>query len=169
MARGSKIALVVALAATLVLADASSAWAWGYGQALGQDGMTFERLVNEVFKPFVQLMGYVLTAFGAYRYFQNRADDGPAARQALGMLATGGIMVAFTAYDLGRGSLGGFMREFAAPGLAILGTLWMINGFYDFFFHSDDFSARKKGLQAAVSGGVMALMAGAVGTISLVY
>ena len=50
-----------------------------------------------------------------------------------------------------------------------LGTLWMINGFYDYFFHSDDAVAAKKGLQAAVSGGVMALMGGAFGTISLVY
>lgn len=78
-------------------------------------------------------------------------------------------MVAFTAYDLGRGSLNGFMREFAVPGLIALGTLWMINGFYDYFFHSDDAVAAKKGLQAAVSGGVMALMGGAFGTISLVY
>ena len=61
------------------------------------------------------------------------------------------------------------MREFAVPGLIALGTLWMINGFYDYFFHSDDAVAAKKGLQAAVSGGVMALMGGAFGTISLVY
>ena len=105
MRHGSKTAAVVALAAALSLADASQAWAWGYGAALGQDGMTLDRLVSEVLKPIVQLAGYVLTAFGAYRYFQNRSDDGPAARQALGMLATGGVMVAFTAYDLGRGSL----------------------------------------------------------------
>ena len=169
MRHGSKTAAVVALAAALSLADASQAWAWGYGAALGQDGMTLDRLVSEVLKPIVQLAGYVLTAFGAYRYFQNRSDDGPAARQALGMLATGGVRVAFTAYDLGRGSLNGFMREFAVPGLIALGTLWMINGFYDYFFHSDDAVAAKKGLQAAVSGGVMALMGGAFGTISLVY
>ena len=159
MRHGSKTAAVVALAAALSLADASQAWAWGYGAALGQDGMTLDRLVSEVLKPIVQLA----------RYFQNRSDDGPAARQALGMLATGGVMVAFTAYDLGRGSLNGFMREFAVPGLIALGTLWMINGFYDYFFHSDDAVAAKKGLQAAVSGGVMALMGGAFGTISLVY
>ena len=157
MRHGSKTAAVVALVAALSLA------------ALGQDGMTLDRLVSEVLKPIVQLAGYVLTAFGAYRYFQNRSDDGPAARQALGMLATGGVMVAFTAYDLGKGSLNGFMREFAVPGLIALGTLWMINGFYDYFFHSDDAVAAKKGLQAAVSGGVMALMGGAFGTISLVY
>ena len=106
MRHGSKTAAVVALAAALSLADASQAWAWGYGAALGQDGMTLDRLVSEVLKPIVQLAGYVLTAFGAYRYFQNRSDDAVAA---------------------------------------------------------------KKGLQAAVSGGVMALMGGAFGTISLVY
>lgn len=78
-------------------------------------------------------------------------------------------MVAFTAYNLGQGSLNGFMREFVVPGLLALGILWMINGFYDYFFHSDDLAASKKGLQAAVSGGVMALMAGAFGTVSLVY
>ena len=82
MRHGSKTAAVVALAAALSLADASQAWAWGYGAALGQDGMTLDRLVSEVLKPIVQLAGYVLTAFGAYRYFQNRSDDGPAARQA---------------------------------------------------------------------------------------
>ena len=169
MARGSRIAAVVAIAAALSLADASQAWAWGYGAALGQDGMTLDRLVAEVLKPVVQLAGYVLTAFGAYRYFQSRSDDGPAARQALGMLATGGVMVAFTAYNLGQGSLNGFMREFVVPGLLALGILWMINGFYDYFFDSDDLAASKKGLQAAVSGGVMALMAGAFGTVSLVY
>ena len=80
MRHGSKTAAVVALAAALSLADASQAWAWGYGAALGQDGMTLDRLVSEVLKPIVQLAGYVLTAFGAYRYFQNRSDDGPAAR-----------------------------------------------------------------------------------------
>ncbi|MFR2586689.1 MAG: hypothetical protein ACLS9I_01985 [Adlercreutzia equolifaciens] len=103
MRHGSKTAAVVALAAALSLADASQAWAWGYGAALGQDGMTLDRLVSEVLKPIVQLAGYVLTAFGAYRYFQNRSTTGPQ-RQALGMLATGGVMVAFTAYDLGRGA-----------------------------------------------------------------
>lgn len=76
MRHGSKTAAVVALAAALSLADASQAWAWGYGAALGQDGMTLDRLVSEVLKPIVQLAGYVLTAFGAYRYFQNRSDDG---------------------------------------------------------------------------------------------
>ena len=178
MRHGSKTAAVVALAAALSLADASQAWAWGYGAALGQDGMTLDRLVSEVLKPIVQLAGYVLTAFGAYRYFQNRSDDGPAARQALGMLATGGELHDFMIHKAGLGlndgssfgrSLNGFMREFAVPGLIALGTLWMINGFYDYFFHSDDAVAAKKGLQAAVSGGVMALMGGAFGTISLVY
>lgn len=169
MKRGLKTIAVVLLVATLSLADFPQAWAWGYGAALGQDGMTLDRLVGEAIKPVVQLAGYVLTAFGAYRYFQSRSDDGPAARQALGMLATGGVMVAFTAYDLGRGSLNGFMREFIVPGLIALGALWMINGFYDYFFHSDDTVAAKKGLQAAISGGVMVLMAGAFGAVSLVY
>ena len=80
MARGSRIAAVVAIAAALSLADASQAWAWGYGAALGQDGMTLDRLVAEVLKPIVQLAGYVLTAFGAYRYFQFRSDDGQIGR-----------------------------------------------------------------------------------------
>ena len=51
MRHGSKTAAVVALAAALSLADASQAWAWGYGAALGQDGMTLDRLVSEVLKP----------------------------------------------------------------------------------------------------------------------
>ena len=53
MRHGSKTAAVVALAAALSLADASQAWAWGYGAALGQDGMTLDRLVSEVLKPVV--------------------------------------------------------------------------------------------------------------------
>ena len=146
MRHGSKTAAVVALAAALLPADASQAWAWGYGAALGQDGMTLDRLVSEVLKPIVQLAGYVPTAFWAYRYFQNRSDDGPAARQALGMLATEGVMVAFTAYDLGRGSLNGFMREFAVPGLIAPRHPLMINGFYDYFFHFGRRSGREEGL-----------------------
>ena len=81
MRHGSKTAAVVALAAALSLADASQAWAWGYGAALGQDGMTLDRLVSEVLKPIVQLAGYVLTAFGAYRYMSHGARRSACSRR----------------------------------------------------------------------------------------
>lgn len=167
----ARIAAAAVLAALAVLAAAlpEQALAVGYGSALGQDGMTLDAVVDDVLKPVVKLLGYVLTAFGFYRYFQTREEDGPAARQSIGMLATGGVMVAFTAYDLGRGSLNGFVNGFIVPGLQVYGLTVMVLGFYDYFAHSDDGPRRQKALGSAVSGGVMAAMATAFSTVALVY